>query len=76
MSELFCDYVMKLLDNNLEKTLTVLSGVQATERKGIYECLKLMTSEELLLLKSKITKIRSNDQGIIQVIQAINQSSE
>jgi len=76
VSELFCDYVMKLLDNNLEKTLTVLSRVQATERKGIYECLKLMTSEELLLLKSKITKIRSNDQGIIQVIQAINQSSE
>lgn len=76
VSELFCDYVTKLLENNFEKTLTVLSRLQITERKGIYDCLKLMTSEELSLLKSKITKIKSNDQRIRQVIQEINQSSE
>jgi hypothetical protein len=72
VSELFCDYTAKLLDKNLLRTLIVLSRVESNERKGIYECFNLMTSEDFLLLKKKINTIKPNYQKVKQVIEEIN----
>lgn len=75
VSELFCDYTVKLFDKNLQKTLTKLSRMEPSGRSGIYQCFKLMSPEDVELLKSKVKKKKTNDKGVKTVIQEIGHYS-
>lgn len=76
VSERFCDYIDKLFGKKLRNTLIVLSRIDAEERKGTYECLKLMSPNDIAVLKSNIRKIKLYDQKVLQVIQEISHSIE
>jgi ribosomal 50S subunit-associated protein YjgA (DUF615 family) len=76
VSELFCDYTAKLFDKNLQSTLTALSRIDSNERKGTYDCLKLMASKDVEALKRNVRKIKTSDQKVQQVIQEISRFSE
>jgi hypothetical protein len=71
VSELFCDYTVKLFGKNLQSTLTALSRIDSDERKGTYECLKLMAPGDVAALKNNIRKVKTNDQKVLQVIEEI-----
>ncbi len=45
VSELFCDYTAKLFAKKLQSTVTALSRIDVNERKGTYDCLKLIRVE-------------------------------
>ncbi len=76
VSELFCDYTARLLGKKLQSTVTALSRIDANERKGIYECLKVMDSKTVAVLKENVRKIKTSDQRVLQVIQEIKGFSE
>jgi hypothetical protein len=76
VSELFCDYTAKLFDKKLQSTVAALSRIDASERKGTYDCLKLMESKDVAALKKNVRKIKTDDQKVLQVIQEINRFSE
>lgn len=76
VSELFCDYTAKLFAKKLQSTVTALSRIDVNERKGTYDCLKLIESKDVAVLKKNVRKIKTSDQKVLQVIQEINRFSE
>lgn len=73
VGEMYCDYVGKLLDAHLQRTVTALSRVDIDERKGAYECLKLLPANNVAAVKKNAKKINTSDQKIIQVIKELTQ---
>lgn len=81
VGEIFCDYVNQLLYKQLHKTLAVLLLIDVSERKKSYDCFKLMSQEDILLLKKKIKKtapvIEQELQHIVkEVIQELNRNNQ
>lgn len=74
VTELFCQYVVDLLDRHTEKTLVALSQITARERRNSYACF-IDWEPKFISLKQKLRKINkgsgSTGQRVKQVVREV-----
>jgi hypothetical protein len=76
-AELFCDYLEKLFDKQLRKTLRAFSRIEEGLRQKTYICFELMEGEKFSSLKSKLRKLRQEaTKSEIKVIDEIDKYQE
>lgn len=73
VSDSFCDILTGLFHKQPQKTLKALSKLNAEQRSKEYSCFKLMDSEEFVILKEYIEKLKPATTLEKKVIQEIMQ---
>ncbi len=76
VSELFCDFIKRLFNKQPQKTIHALSELKKEQRDINCQCLRLLDSEELKSLKTKLKKLRAefskSELIVIQEIEALD----
>jgi hypothetical protein len=71
-AELFCDYLEKVLNKQLHKTIKAFSQIDEKQREKAYLCFKLMGAKEFSSIQNKINKLKETaTKSEIKVIDEI-----